>query len=128
MLHVVPAYGRDYQSKAAVVRALAERADFRIADLHSPWDGAYVAVPDIWLEADRVQVRYGALRKVAIVSRREVAKVEATLAPEHVAPLPYAECDYCGRDVPRAELSVEEDDGLAACRECQAVLTGRGDR
>jgi hypothetical protein len=83
MLHIIPAYGRDYSSKRAVVEHLAARKDFKIADMSSRWNGSYVGVPDIWLEGDSVQVRYGRLRKVAIVKRTEVDRAEARLAREH---------------------------------------------
>jgi len=38
-LTVVPAHGRDYSSKAAVMKDWADNMDFLVMDMSSPWDG-----------------------------------------------------------------------------------------
>ena len=40
---LVPAYGRDYASRAAVKKAWDENRDFRIRDISSPWDGCTIS-------------------------------------------------------------------------------------
>ncbi len=60
---LTPAYGRDYKSKAAVAEALAAGQDF--IDTNS---GKPINKPQLLAERlRRVTVRYGALRKVAII-------------------------------------------------------------
>lgn len=41
-LHVVPAYGRDYKSKKELLADWNAGKDFRICDISSASDGAYV--------------------------------------------------------------------------------------
>jgi hypothetical protein len=45
-LTLVPAYGRDYKSGKEVQADWDEGKDFRICDMSSPWDGAYVSKRD----------------------------------------------------------------------------------
>jgi hypothetical protein len=65
MLTLIPAYGRDYKSKAAVLADLAANKDFTIAT-YGPDDGRYVNAEQI--QGQRVTVRYSGLRKVAVVT------------------------------------------------------------
>ena len=65
MLQVVPAYGRDYKSRADVLGAWNAGRDFQIADLHHPWDGSYVNKADY--QAGQLKVRYDGLRRVCVL-------------------------------------------------------------
>ena len=75
MLHVIPAYGRDYKSKAAVIADWASGKDFRIADMSSPNDGAYVNVADY--PKGQLQVRFARMTKVAIINATDKPKAES---------------------------------------------------
>ena len=67
-LSVVPAYGRDYKSKAAVMEALTTGQDFKISDMSSRWDGKPGNLEDFKREGvTRLTVRYGNLLKVMVV-------------------------------------------------------------
>lgn len=59
----VPAYGRDYQSRAEVIAALNAGADFRLEPA-----GCYGSLRDV-AEGEQFQVRYARLRKVTLVSK-----------------------------------------------------------
>lgn len=65
MLNLVPAYGRDYKSKAAVQADLDAGVDFKINDISSRWDGSYVNAPQL-TKGDKVTIRYAKLAKVAV--------------------------------------------------------------
>jgi len=41
-LTLIPAYGRDYTSAADAIADWRAGKDFRISDVSSPWDSAYV--------------------------------------------------------------------------------------
>lgn len=62
-LTVVPAYGRDYKSAKAVREDYAAGKDFRINDMSSPYDGAYVNSGD-HPAGVTLSVRYAKLTKV----------------------------------------------------------------
>lgn len=69
-LHVVPAYGRDYPSEAAVRADWDAGKDFRIQDISAGWDdGRYINKED--LERHRpgngVNIRYNRLRNVCVI-------------------------------------------------------------
>jgi len=67
MMTLVPAYGRDYKSKKAVIEALAAKKDFIMLDMLSPRDGCYINLQDIQQEGIKeVKFRYAALTKVFI--------------------------------------------------------------
>jgi len=66
-LTVIPAYGRDYRSVAAVRKAWTEGKDFQVADITSKWDGSYVSCKDIG-EDIHVLARYNKLTRVVEVS------------------------------------------------------------
>lgn len=63
MLQVIPAYGRDYKSRAAVLEDWASGKDFQIVGVH-PDAGRYVNRDD---HSGPVTVRYGKLRKVTVI-------------------------------------------------------------
>ena len=66
-LSVVPAYGRDYKSKAAIKADIDAGKDFLVSDFSSPYDGKPAN-----LESCRdagvtvLNVRYCGLRKIAV--------------------------------------------------------------
>jgi len=58
---VVPAYGRDYESRAEVEQAvLVDQKDFLIRDVSCRWNGAYVSARDLQ-SGDVLNVRYNRL-------------------------------------------------------------------
>jgi len=63
ILHVVPAYGRDYKSAATVKADWDANKDFRISDISSPDDGRYINKTDA--EGLSILCRYESRRKVA---------------------------------------------------------------
>jgi hypothetical protein len=67
-MNLVPAYGRDYKSKASVQADLDADLDFTIADISSPWNGRYVNKSQL-VDAGykQITVRYSRLRKVAVI-------------------------------------------------------------
>jgi hypothetical protein len=66
-VNLVPAYGRDYKSKAAVQADLDADTDFMIADASSPWDGKPVNAAQLRESGETsVTIRYANLRKVAV--------------------------------------------------------------
>ncbi len=68
---VIPAYGRDYKSKKAVLESLAQGHDFLISNIMSKWDNKPMSIRDT-KGMDTMQVRYGKLRKVAMLTAKEV--------------------------------------------------------
>jgi hypothetical protein len=62
-LTVVPAYGRDYKSQAEVKAAFARGDDFRICDMSSRHDGAYINKAEV-VGNLTLMVRYAKLTKV----------------------------------------------------------------
>ena len=72
-LTMVPAYGRDYNSKRAVKKALANFADFRVKDVSSKWDGMVGNLHDLKKEGHRdVRIRYSNLRKICIIELEDL--------------------------------------------------------
>lgn len=63
MFTLVPAYGRDYKSLKELKAAWESDKDFQIAGI-GPDAGRYVNRPQL---EGKVTVRYGGLRKVAIL-------------------------------------------------------------
>lgn len=61
---VVPNYGRDYKSKAAVLEAWAEGKDFKITDMFSGEDGRAVNKEDADRQGVIIMARYDRLTKV----------------------------------------------------------------
>lgn len=73
---LVPAYGRDYTSKAKLEADLLAGKDFRICDISHPDNGRYVNLPQL-VEAGikSVTVRYKRLASVTVIDvRKLVAK------------------------------------------------------
>lgn len=67
-MHLVPAYGRDYKNQTAVLADFNAGKDFKIADISSPYDGAYVNKEQIVKNGiKRVTIRYKQLRSVMSV-------------------------------------------------------------
>lgn len=66
MIHrLVPAYGRDYKSKAAVIEAFNKGKDFTICNIHDPYDGKPINKEQIPI-GDLVNIRYSKLQRVAV--------------------------------------------------------------
>ncbi len=65
---LTPAYGRDYKSKAAVLKDFNADRDFIIADAFSKWDGKPVNKSQLVAEGTKsVNLRYKGLRSIAVV-------------------------------------------------------------
>ena len=73
-MNLIPAYGRDYKSKAAILADLKADKDFIISNYGSVYDGKPVNLAQIKGVAGAypLQVRYGNLRKVVVFSQREL--------------------------------------------------------
>ena len=69
-MKLVPAYGRAYKSKAAIIADLEAGKDFTIADMSSPWDGSYINLEQIQSHGGikEVTVRYKQLRSVTVIN------------------------------------------------------------
>ena len=69
-LIVIPAYGRDYKSKKEAEKDWNENKDFKIQDMSSKYDGAYVNKEDLLKEDSvytHVEIRYKQLTQLTIV-------------------------------------------------------------
>jgi hypothetical protein len=67
-LTLVPAYDRDYKSKAAVLADFEIGKDFIVADHFNRWNGKPVNKENLLADGiHAVNIRYGKLRKVAVV-------------------------------------------------------------
>ncbi len=62
----VPAYGRDYRSRAAVLADWNAGKDFRINDVSSADDGHYINKDDKPADVT-LQIRYAQLTKVMLI-------------------------------------------------------------
>jgi hypothetical protein len=69
-MHLIPAYGRDYTSKAAVISDLKANKDFIWSD--GPGRPLPINLPQIPAHSFPLQVRFRNLRTVAVVQRAEV--------------------------------------------------------
>ncbi len=67
-LTVVPAYGRDYKSQAALTKDWAAGKDFLINDMSSRWDGKPINKQDADQSGITVNVRYDGMRKILSIS------------------------------------------------------------
>jgi len=65
-LTVVPAYGRDYTSRAKVMADWNAGKDFRINDVSSPDDGRYINKSDKPADV-ALTVRYYRMQKVTVI-------------------------------------------------------------
>lgn len=57
-LTLVPAYGRDYKSKASVLEDWNANKDFIIMDISSPWDGKPANKQDLDAQGIKARIRY----------------------------------------------------------------------
>ena len=71
VVRLIPAYGRDYRSKAAVIDDFNKDLDFIIADIHDPYDGKYVNKSQLD-SGCTINVRYQRLTKVVVFNREDV--------------------------------------------------------
>lgn len=69
-LTLVPAYGRDYKSKAAALADFDAEKDFRVCTVGHRYDGALVNKPQ--LVGQRVTLRFNKLRTAISVCVGEV--------------------------------------------------------
>lgn len=73
---VVPAHGRDYKSKKAVLEAWASGKDFIISDHFSKWDGKPINKEDADRSKTDVNVRYNKLKKVVVIKHENKDKTK----------------------------------------------------
>lgn len=67
-LTLVPAYGRDYKSKKAVLADWEANRDFLIQDISSPYDGRYINKQDATsLKSTTFNIRYKSLTQICVV-------------------------------------------------------------
>lgn len=67
-MNLIPAYGRDYKSIAAVRAAWLNGDDFQIADISSRFNGKYVSSADVIPASEfPLTVRYAKLTKVTTI-------------------------------------------------------------
>jgi len=64
-MNLIPAYGRDYKSKKALMADFDANKDFLIADISCPDDGRYVNKEQL-KPGTMVQVRYKRLTQVTV--------------------------------------------------------------
>ena len=68
MLTVIPAYGRDYTSKAQIQADWDANKDFIIQDMSSPYDGKYINKTNTTAEDfGSLKVRYNKLRNIVVI-------------------------------------------------------------
>lgn len=78
-----PAHGRDYKSKAEILRDLASGKDFRLADIMS--GGGYANYQDLIQSGQReVNVRYQRDRKVAVIKLSEATRLRSMLPADEI--------------------------------------------
>lgn len=65
---LTPAYGRDYNSRRAVLEAFQNGADFILNDMASPWDGKPINITNI-PQGELIQFRFSSMRKTFIYPR-----------------------------------------------------------
>jgi hypothetical protein len=67
-LTLVPAYGRDYKSKAECLAAWEAGKDFQIATAMSPDAGRYTSIRDAKeFPGENVRIRYNKLRSIVSI-------------------------------------------------------------
>lgn len=67
-LTLVPAYGRDYKSKKAVLDDWDANKDFLIQDISSPHDGRYINKEDAAsLKSTTFNIRYKSLTQICVI-------------------------------------------------------------
>ena len=65
---LVPAYGRDYTSAAAVKADWEANKDFRICDISSRWDGCTISKS--CAPAGQHEIRYANRQKLVVINAR----------------------------------------------------------
>lgn len=65
-LTLVPAYGRDYKSKAELLVDWNSQKDFQIQDMSSPYNNSYINRQQC-SPGDTMMIRYKKLRSVAVI-------------------------------------------------------------
>lgn len=70
---VVPAYGRDYKSKKAVLQDWQAGKDFIIQDMSSPYDGKKINIQDAQAGGVDVMVRYNKLMSILPIKAKPKA-------------------------------------------------------
>ena len=71
-INLVPAYGRDYRSRKAIIADLQKNMDFSIRDISCPWDGKVANLRDLTGSYDTITVRYSKLTKVCSINLKEL--------------------------------------------------------
>lgn len=67
-MHLVPAYGRDYKTRAEVLKDWNENKDFTISDVsQGRWNGSYINKEQCEEQTD-VVVRYAKLTKQVVIN------------------------------------------------------------
>lgn len=70
---LLPAYGRDYTSRKAVIADLLAGKDFIIADLFNPHDGRYASIVELREDNYSVlNIRYKNKRQVAVIKMSQL--------------------------------------------------------
>lgn len=65
---LVPAYGKDYKGKKAVLEDFDKGVDFLIMDISSPYNGKYCNKQELVKDGIKsVNIRYSQLRSIAVV-------------------------------------------------------------
>ena len=89
-ISVIPAYGRDYKSKKAIILDLLQGKDFIVCQYGDPWDGKPINRNQMrdqdTGEIPNIQVRYGQLRKVCIVKQSDLETLNSEGGITHVSP------------------------------------------
>lgn len=62
--NLTPAYGRDYNSKAAVMKDWTEGKDFKLNSMRGT---TYCSIRD-FIKGDKIQMRYSKLMKVTVIT------------------------------------------------------------
>lgn len=68
-LTVIPAYGRDYKSKAAALEDWNQNRDFILATIAHPASGRYINKQDADQDGDSIMIRYASLRRIVNVPK-----------------------------------------------------------
>ena len=69
MITLVPAYGRDYNSRAVALADFNDGKDFVVRDFSNPWDGMKANQEDLVREdVVKVKMRYRNLTQVFILN------------------------------------------------------------
>ena len=67
IVHLIPAYGRDYTSKRAVLADWNKGKDFYVSTFGHPYDGKPANKESFVNQTGWVNIRYNAQRQVAVI-------------------------------------------------------------